>query len=291
MTLPRWTLRALSLSVVLPLSASAQTASDLDARGFTEAVANLYARAEPDAQVMVKGPLELEIRAPKGVRRAALAMLFSRCQGDRSDCAADAEREARATVESAGAPASAPTLAQLRVTVRPSTYVDQLGAEAGDPVAEPLVDDLWIVGVKDQPSTIAALDAKDLAALKLDATGALKAGEHNLEARFRATLEEAARREPASVGEMRGDDYLASLLAFPDLWAPLAETFDGALYVAAPAANTVLFVDAREKDAMAQMRRAVRAEMSLAQRPVSAAVLAWSPAGWDVAAKAGDPAP
>ena len=77
----------------------------------------------------------------------------------------------------------------------------------------------------------------------------MAAGKRNVEATLGAKFAAGVPQvQPGDgVAGLRGDDYVASLLALPDLWAPLAERFDGQLYVAAPASDYVLFADARAK--------------------------------------------
>jgi len=138
--------------------------------------------------------------------------------------------------------------------------------------------------VRDEPTTISTLSQSELDTLKLDAAGALAAGKRNVEAtlgaKFRAGLSQI---EPGEgVSGLRGDDYLASLLALPDLWEPLAERFDGRLYVAAPASNSVIFADARVKGNAAEMARFAVEIARAAKRPVSTEVFEWTPTGWEV---------
>jgi len=148
-------------------------------------------------------------------------------------------------------------------------------------VAEPLVDDLWIIGVRDQPTTIATLGRDDLDALKLTADQALALGKRNLEGTARRVIAQAVDRGAAGVARFHGSDYTASLLAFPDLWQPLAEKFDGQLLVAVPASDVALFADGREPESLAQMLMSVTQTLARAQRPISAAVFEWTPTGWN----------
>ena len=254
-----------------------------DVNGFAAACAKLYEQTGPSVTARVVGPLEVEVRTPQGAFTAYLDGIYSFCERDRSACASYMRSQIGAAATAFAAGRTSPDLSELRVTVRPSSYVDQLAAAGGksDPVAEPLVDDLWVIGVRDRPTTIETLGKADLDALKLTAAEALAAGKRNVEATLRGQLEAAARVETGGVA-LRGDDYLASLLALPDLWAPIAEKFDGELYVAVPASDVVLFADAREKGAAAAMERAAREYALHAKRPISLALFAWTPTGWEI---------
>ena len=109
--------------------------------------------------------------------------------------------------------------ADVRVTVRPSSYVDDL-AQRGDAtnfVAEPLIDDLWVIGVRDEPTTIATLGSADLKALGLTSNAALALGKRNLEDSLKRRIAAAVGR--AQAGEalaMRGDDYSRASSPFPN---------------------------------------------------------------------------
>ena len=112
----------------------------------------------------------------------------------------------------------------------------------------------------------------------------MAAGKHNVEATLGAKFQAGAPQiQPGEgVAGLRGDDYVASLLALPDLWTPLAERFDGQLYVAAPASDYVIFADARAKGNAAEMARFAGEIARAAKRPLSTDVFEWTPTGWEV---------
>jgi hypothetical protein len=270
------------VAIVTPAATSAQGAAD--AANFTQAMANFYKHYPPGFSVKVRGPLELEIDTPKGPQLVYLQSVYVACLRDKSTCQDAARRQAEALYGFYSSPRQTITVGELRVTVRPQSYIEQMAQHSGSPIARPLAAGLWVIAVRDEPTTISTLSVHDLKSLSLDVDSALKAGEHNLEVRFRASLAEAARRTSSGVVGVKGDDYTASLLAFPDLFESLAEAFDGTLYVAAPSSNIVLYVDARRPDALAQLQRATNAEFALARRPIAQSVFAWTPSGWEIAA-------
>ncbi len=279
---------ALAASVFGPASSNGQGIEPLpsDPRAFTEAFVRLCRQAAPSVKLTIVGPLSLQIDAPQGLVSAHLDTVYSICRRDPAGCGDFLSRMVDLTTKGFASAGPAATLSQVRVTVRPSRFLDET-AEAGgknDPIAEPLVGDLWVIGVRDQPTSIATLDQSDLEALKLDAAGALAAGEHNIAVEFGEKLRSgAAQAQPGEgVAGMKGNDYLASLLALPDLWAPLAERFDGQLYVAAPASDYVIFADARAKGNAVKMANYAAILSRGARRPVSTEVFEWTPTGWKV---------
>jgi hypothetical protein len=257
-----------------------------DPRVFTESVAKIYEQA-PGVRARVVAPLQLEIHTERGDFRASLDTAYVACQRHVLTCEDFMRHQVMAMTTAFTAAPSALTTAELRVTVRPSSYVDEIALSNGGkskPIAEPLVGDLWVIGVRDEPTTIATLSQAELDALKLDAAGALAVGKRNIEATLGAKfLAGVPQVQPGEgVSGLRGDDYIASLLALPDLWTPLAERFDGELYVAAPASDYILFADARAKGNLARMAHDAAVLARAAKRPLSTDVFEWTPTGWEV---------
>jgi hypothetical protein len=258
-----------------------------DEQAFTEFAAKIYEETTPGVKARVVAPLWLKIHTGRGDFQAYLNTAYATCQRHGSDCEDFMRRQIKAMATAFTAAPSTPTTAELRVTVRPSSYVDEIAAVSrgkSAPIAEPLVGDLWVIGVRDEPTTIATLSQSELDTLKLDAAGALTVGKRNVEARLGAIVRPGfSQVEPGDgVVGLSGDDYLASLLALPDLWTPLAERFDGQLYVAAPASDYVIFADARAEGNLARMAREAAVRARAAKRPLSTDVFEWTPTGWEV---------
>lgn len=272
----------LGLAVALAGAGRAQEAPT-DPAAFTEAVARLYRAGTPGLDVRVDGPLELTVRSSGREEKVYLNTVFSFCLRDRASCAEFLARNVEA-MKVGLQPRGAPSPGDVRITVRPSAYLDDLLAaeRSGQaPVAEPLVEDLWMLGVRDEPTTIEMLGQSDLDALKLSPDQALALGKHNLETIARKVIADAVARDAAGVRAFRGSDYTASLIAFPELWEPLAEKFDGQLLVAVPGSDLVLFTDGRNEKGLAEMLAAVTEALVRAKRPISPAVFEWTPTGWN----------
>jgi hypothetical protein len=257
-----------------------------DPWAFTETFVKLCREAAPNLKVEIVGPLSLQADTPQGEVDVHLDTIYSACQRDPAGCRPFLKRMVELTAKGFVSARSAATLSQVRVTVRPSSYLDEMAAAGGksDVIAEPLVGDLWVHLVRDEPTSIATLDKVDLDALKLDSAAALAAGKHNVEATLGAKfLAGAPQVQPGEgVAGLRGDDYVASLLALPDLWEPLAERFDGRLYVAAPASDYILFADARATGNAAKIAHDAAVLARAAKRPLSTDVFEWTPTGWEV---------
>lgn len=261
-----------------------------DPAAFTEAVARLYREGPRGVETHIDGPLELTVRSGGREEKVYLATAFSACLRDSPTCAPYLRRH----VESmrAGLQPHAPlSRADIRITVRPSAYVDDMialtKAAGSEPIAEPLVDDLWMIAVRDGPTTIGTIGQPDLAVLKLSPDEALALGRQNIEATARRAIADAVKGETTGVRSFRGDDYTASLIASPELWEPLAEKFDGELLMAVPASDVVLFADGRRGAvSQAAMLQSVVQVAGRAKRPISLVVFEWTPAGWNKIAAA-----
>ena len=256
-----------------------------DPAAFTEAVAQLYRSGPRGVETHVDGPLELTVRSAGREEKVYLTTAFSACLRDRPSCAAFVFRQVQA-MKGGLQPHALLSREDIRVTVRPSAYVDDMVALAkppgSTPVAEPLVDDLWMIAVRDEPTTIETIGQRDLDALKLSLDQALALGRHNLEPVARHVITDAVKGETTGVRSFRGSDYTASLIALPELWEPLAEKFGGELLMAVPASDVVLFSDGRGGAAsQAAMLQAVVQAQTRAKRPISLAVFEWTPTGWN----------
>lgn len=271
---------------VAPSEGQSAGPSPGDAQAFTETFANLCRAAAPNLKLTIVGPLSLQTDTALGEVSIHLDTVYSACQRDPAGCGPFLNRMVELTARGFASARPAAILSQVRVTVRPSSYLDEIAAAGGksDVIAEPLVGDLWVYAVRDEATSIATLDKTDLDALKLDAAGAMAAGKRNVEATLGAKFQAGAPQvKPGEgVAGIRGDDYTASLLALPDVWQPLADKFDGRLYVAAPASDCILFADARAAGNAAEIAHDAVALARAAKRPLSTDVFEWTPTGWEV---------
>ena len=280
---------AFAFLLIAPVAARSEDAAVADAqRNFTDRVAQAVNALRANEEAHAVAPLRLEVRGPNGVKAINLERVYKSCKGDHASCRTAFLKLLGEIPETGASFAAAPKAEQVKVIVRPSGYVEPLSSKASDPVAEPLADDLWILAVRDAPTSISTLAEKDLAPLGFDLEGALGLGEHNLEPQFKALIADAVKAKAPGVARISGDEYTASLLATPDLWRPLVAACDGRLYVAAPAATSVLFVDAREPGALDELKGAVRAYLRFEPSPISRAIFEWTPKGWKVVARAAE---
>ena len=174
--------------------------------------------------------------------------------------------------------------ADLRIVVRQKIYVDQIAASLagrGKPVAEALAGDLWLLAVFDRPTTVSFLKPNDLETLHLSAEAALARAKENTKAVIRSRIPQ----DPSRAGEISvigGDAYQASLLAFPDLWAPLAKANDNRLIVAVPGSDVMLFTREDKDESRRGFGKDSRSNDGGRIGPFSPTVFRWTDKGWIV---------
>jgi hypothetical protein len=269
-----------AIMVVNATSASAAS-PPTDPAGFTAYVVKKLHAARPAEEIKVVGDLKLTIEAPAGEYTTDLRPLLSICTRapDRcDDVVADRVRKI-STFQSAPLPALRAT--KLRVVVRAAAYVDEMRriGEGAEPVAEPLAGGLWLIGAAVTPKAIELLNTSAIAPLNLSTDQVLARGRKNLHGAAVKALAGLDGTPADTVAVMMGDDYQASLLAFPELWAPIAAR-GGVLYVTAPSVNMLMFCRSDRDDMVKLMLRAGAASAAGEERPLPLVVLRWTPGGW-----------
>jgi hypothetical protein len=134
------------------------------------------------------------------------------------------------------------------------------------------------------PEAATILKPEDLHALHLSAEEALARAKTNTKAAIGRRVPQSE-QDKDNVSVLWGDYYQASLLAFPELWAPLAKTYgDASLIVAAPSPNKMMFTRAHDDDAVKTLSAIAAASMQGESKPISAEVFRWTEKGWVPAA-------
>ena len=278
----------------VPAEIRAETPAEIpiDPGGFTAYVVAQFHKLIPDDKIDVVSPLRLRVNSPRGGWGAYLDTVYDVCRRYRPGCAeavATYIREMSTAYEMERPPTDRTS---LRVIVRPSDYVAAMRDHAPDskPLAEPLQGDLWMIGAFDLPTTVDLLDQRALEPLHLSPDEALAIGKQNMVERMRFQIGKVM-TEPMNEVKTTGDTYESSLFAFPELWAPVAETMAGNLLIVVPSTDVVIFADGRKPGAAEQLADDARFVMKRANRPFSADLFRWSPDGWVPLPAAGDKRP
>ena len=256
-----------------------------DERTFTAYIAQLVTRAMPAGKVTVKEPLTLTIDGQaSGLVQINLDSLYSYCRRAPEDCDRQAETYVGRASDLFHRMAKPLERSDLRAIVRDNAYVEgfrKLYNGQGEPVAEGLVGDLWVLCVVDMPGSMQILSSAQLPELKLSSNEALALCKKNSAATL-PSLAPAKRDYPwAGVNIVTGDPYDAGWLIFPERWTGIAESLQGDLLVAAPGVDILLYASGAAPDSVAALGRAAALVAAKAQKPLSTAVFRWTPTGWE----------
>jgi len=273
---------ALVMCCLAPPGAARTAGPPRNPAAFTEYVAGLLRQAAPDVKIKVTGPLTLDVDGPGGPHTAMLDNMFDTCRRDRAGCEQTVAVYVSQMTTLWRTPPKPLVVSQLRVIVRPSAYVQSMRQDmrGAEPVAKPLIGDLWVIGAADQPTAIDLLTSQNLAPLNLTAEQAMARGRKNMRFAMLRLLKPALAASRDQIAGLTGDPYESSLLAFPELWAKVAEVEGGNLIVSVPARDVVLLTDGSGAHAVADLKQAAEQVMATADRPFSSAVYRWSADGW-----------
>ncbi|MHC4045133.1 DUF1444 domain-containing protein [Bradyrhizobium sp. 23AC] len=275
----RWLISwILAVSLAVAGSARAQQIPS-DEPAFTAFVAERIRTAVRDTPVLIKGPLTLSI----GPLQANLDRVYVFCKANTNSCGKEIATYVDGVVATARNRSDPPTRAALRVVVRSTDYMRRATAEFGSHgtiPTRPLVEELVIVPVLDSPRAIRMFNDKDRAALGLTQDQAFEIATANLRNSVKP-LASVAKPVPAGqIGTLGGDYYQTSRLALIDSWAPLAKAQNGILIVAAPSADLVLYIGDDTSAGIDALRTLAKSAMARAPKPLSGALLRWTPKGW-----------
>ncbi|HEX2115092.1 MAG TPA: DUF1444 family protein [Alphaproteobacteria bacterium] len=261
-----------------------------DPDAYTEHVAKLFADAAPDLTIAVTGRLTLSIKAPDAERdmQAALDRVWEYCRRNQAQCDNATETYVRNSLGMMRELQQPVERSMLRVVVRTAPYVEQIRKTfSADQkpnsqiVAAPLAADLWIVCVADFPNSVRFINRGDLVKLGLREQEVLALGRENVSAALRP-LGIVAKDLPANgIGYIEGDDYESSRILLHEEWAQLAGKMAGDLIVAVPGSGLILYGDAGRAETPRALAELARHMLTRSQRPISATVLKWRPAGWE----------
>lgn len=252
-----------------------------DEPAFTAFVAERIRAESRDTPVVIKGPLTLSI----GPLQANLDRIYAFCETNTSGCAKEIETYVGGVVATTGNVKDPPTKTALRIVVRSTDYMRQALRElesAGTIPTRPLAEGLVIVPVLDSPRTVKIFNDKDRAALGLTPDQVFAIAIANVRGSLKPLMSAAKPAVPGQFGTLKGDYYATSRLALIDSWAPLAQAQGGVLIVAVPTPDLVLYSGEDSSAALDALRTLARNIVARAPKPLSAALLRWTPKGWQL---------
>ena len=270
-----------ALSAASDAHARAAKGIPKSAPAFTKFMAEFIGQAMPQAKIAIAGRLHLDVEMAGGKRTADLHDVFNACHRDPDNCPQATTEYVAAVVLAFKAPSAQPkpaaSRADLRIIVRSTAYIDAI--RSNHPVAAPLAADLWLLVVKDEGEKVAILTEGELPALAMTSQSAFAAASENSKPWSEFVLRDVAKKRCAGI--LGGDYYITSVVAFADIWAPVAHRCHDNLIVAVPDSGSVVYGDASsKKDGLSFVQGAANKLLATADKPLSATVLQWTPKGW-----------
>lgn len=265
--------RGLALTLVV---AAAACARQPQRAAFTQKVAERLKAASVGAEVAVVGPLQIAI-TPKAGKKTALdlASLWKAC-AEKVECGDPVEQYVRSVV-----PRSLVVeVPAKREYLRPVLKTRQNLPPEGQGVFRPFVGELAVTYVFDSGDGKRPVAPGDLKALGLDEAQVHAAAMANFEAVAKEIPHEPSSPASRVLVVRTGDEYAASRLLLLQLWAPLKSEVEGDLIVVAPTQDLVAFTGSGADKATRAELKAFVADHLDSSRPLSPAMLKWTPAGW-----------
>lgn len=280
-----WTAVSVAFCLICAMAAApADDRSNADrlANELTKLSAQEFKIDLPDASIEIVGPLELKVTRAGASWHAYLYNLYSYCQRNINNCGQAIVARAwqfKVAHQNGDPPISK---SNLRVVVRDGEHVDELKQRYGDDInalVEPLCGDLWAIVVEDSPTMVSYPKPAEIKALGLSVDDGLKLALANTKAALKKGVPNLTPKDKADLSVFVGDDFVTTF-AFPELWAPVAQTFGGTLIVAVPSTDQMFIVGDDTPDALELMHKAVDDEWAHAERPLSKSLYGWTEKGW-----------
>lgn len=257
-----------------------------DQDGFGRFVAGQVTAAVPGATARIDQPLVLTLTVPgfAGEQQLPLERIWDYCQRNQSSCAATIGTYASDIAATAQAQGQGIDPARVRAVIRDRRFVESsnkaLSGDGAEIVAVPFTGDLWAVLVVEHPTGSTILQMADLAKLKLDQDQAMALARRNLAAALPPLSSLAKRYLDGPVVYAIGGPYESSRLLLSEAWTAVAKESGGKLVATAPGRDIVAYVQGDSKGDATALKQFVQKTRQSQKYPVTAAVLRWTPEGW-----------
>ncbi|MFM2058602.1 MAG: hypothetical protein RLY71_2987 [Pseudomonadota bacterium] len=287
---------ALLLALLIHLVATAQPAAPpsavssaipADEPGFLNHLVGRLQQVLPDYQFRISGQ-SLWGQRSDGEPLGQLDPMptYRSCQ-DRPDLCKSAVDQYATTVRELALTRRQPgTLAQLRLTLRPSSFVDQVRQQTGTdgPArihARTVLPGVVMVPVLDFQNSLRFVGAAELRQLGLTEERLFETARHNTQSALLPLSVIARRPAGGNFGFIDAEDFAASRVLEHADWSDLAAQYHQQLAVMLPTPNFVLYGDAANPLQLAVMRREGQKIYQRSARPLSLDLLRWTPTGWE----------
>lgn len=278
-------LTALWLGSVFSVSTRAATP---DENAFTADVAQLISSALPEANVSIKAPLTLVISTPGEDESGAgwqvsLDRIWSYCGRNSSDCQRSIASYVSRTAQIKRQQTLPIERQKIMAVIRSEKYVQGLRDEVpSEPLAEHIMGGIWLVCVVDGEVATRVLGERDLPKAGLSKTEVIELVHTNLAAYLPPIRQSLNASPDGAFGVVGGDAYYAaSRLLLHEQWSDLAKGVKGKLLVTVPDTGVIIFADSAKPQAVQALLKASYDAAKNSERPISPAILAWTPQGWE----------
>jgi hypothetical protein len=241
-------------------------------QAFTASTALVFRKYSDRVHVAVLEPLTLKLEVvgtDKHDLRVSLDRMWAVCQSDHAGCGSAMDDFVAKVVQTVTTPEQPVTPDQVIAVLRPRSYFDVMGGpSAPNVLAEPFVDDLYLVYVVDLPQSVRSLVPADLEWLKLTRADLAPLARANLATRLEPIGDTLRTAKPGNVAVLRaGNPLESSRLLLLDEWRTLSSRVGQSIVVAAPAADTVILAIGARHEQLPKLREMVAAAYADAQRP------------------------
>jgi uncharacterized protein YtpQ (UPF0354 family) len=268
--------------VIVALAFGSARAQDIPKgeAAFTQYVATQLQRAIQGETVKVEGPLTLGVAG----LQANLDRIFAFCNRNSSGCANEVSNYVKAVAETYKDRSAPPSKEAVRVVVRAQAYLTGVQSLPKPPklAPRPLAGGFIMLPALDTPRAIRILSEDDNERLGLSGDDVFKLGLANLRKHLKPLMSVAKVTQANQIGQLSGDAYHSSRLALLESWAPLAKAQGGKLIVAAPATDAVIYIGDNTPTAIEAFRLLAKNVSTRVPNPLSAELLRWTPARWEV---------
>jgi uncharacterized protein YtpQ (UPF0354 family) len=262
-----------------PFDGSTETA-------LTESAARLFRKESPKVAVQIVAPRTLKldfVGTDKHDIRISLDRMWAVCQSDPPRCEGAMRDFVSKVVRTVASPEEPASRDRVVALVRPRAWLESVKSAPEDkrPLADPLVDELYVAYVVDMPQAVRSLSRTDLDALKLTRAELPSVARANLAARLGHVLDAMGNAKAGDVVVLATGNYFeSSRLLLSDDWTALSSKLAQSIVVSVPASDAMIVAIGPSPEQLGKLSAVIGTLYEKAQRPVSRRLFRWNAGSW-----------